>query len=120
MLFLSVGVLVILAFDVWKAFWFTDPATGAVSFGVGVGTLLLAVNTVLLGGICSAAIRCVTSWAAASTSCRGADGRAGVFLRELPQPPAHGVGVDQPVAVAFADLYVRLSLHGRRVGRQIF
>jgi hypothetical protein len=50
MLFLSVGVLVILASDVWKAFWFTDPATGAESFGVGVGTLLLAVNTVLLGG----------------------------------------------------------------------
>jgi hypothetical protein len=50
MLFLSVGVLVILAFDVWKAFWFTDPATGTESFGIGVGTLLLAVNTVLLGG----------------------------------------------------------------------
>ena len=50
MLFLSVAVLVILAFDVWGAFWFTDPATGAKSFGVGVGTLLLAVNTVLLGG----------------------------------------------------------------------
>ena len=50
MLFLSVGVLVILAFDVWKAFWFTDPATGVESFGVGLGTLLLAVNTVLLGG----------------------------------------------------------------------
>ena len=29
MLFLSAAVLLILAFDVWKAFWFTDPATGA-------------------------------------------------------------------------------------------
>ena len=50
MLFLSVAVLLVLAFDVWKAFWFTDPATGTVSFGVGVGSLLLATNTVLLGG----------------------------------------------------------------------
>jgi len=48
MLFLSVGVLAILAWDVWKAFWFTDAATGAVSFGIGVGTLVLAVNVVLL------------------------------------------------------------------------
>jgi hypothetical protein len=50
MLFLSVGVLAILAFDVYAAFWFTDSATGRVSFGVGVGTLLLAANVVLLGG----------------------------------------------------------------------
>ena len=50
MLFISAGILVILAIDVWKAFWFTDPATGAVSFGIGVGTLLLTTNVVLLGG----------------------------------------------------------------------
>ena len=50
MLFLSVFVLLILAIDVWAAFWFTDPATGAASFGVGVGTLVLATNVVLLGG----------------------------------------------------------------------
>jgi hypothetical protein len=30
--------------------WFTDPATGRVSFGMGVGTLVLAVNAVLLSG----------------------------------------------------------------------
>jgi hypothetical protein len=34
---------------VWKALWFTD-ATGAVSFGIGVGTIVLAVNVVLLSG----------------------------------------------------------------------
>ena len=34
----------------WKALWFTDPATGATSFGIGVGTLVLAANVVLLGG----------------------------------------------------------------------
>jgi len=50
MLFLSVFVLIILAFDAWKAMWFADAATGRVVFGVGVGTLVLAVNVVLLSG----------------------------------------------------------------------
>jgi hypothetical protein len=50
MLFLSMAVLAILAWDVWKAMWFTDPASGAVSFGIAVGTIVLAANTVLLGG----------------------------------------------------------------------
>jgi len=50
MLFLSVAVLLVLAFDVWKGFWFTDPTTGTVSFGIGVGSLLLATNTILLSG----------------------------------------------------------------------
>ena len=40
----------ILALDVWKAMWFPDPATGGHHFGVGVGTLVLATNVVLLGG----------------------------------------------------------------------
>ena len=50
MLFISVVVLFVLFYDVWKAFWFTDAATGRVSFGIGVGTLVLATNGVLLGG----------------------------------------------------------------------
>jgi hypothetical protein len=40
----------ILAYDVWNAVWFTDPATGTVSFGVGLGTLVLLANVILLGG----------------------------------------------------------------------
>ena len=50
MLFLSLGVLAILAVDVWKALWFTDAATGTVSFGIGLGTIVLAANAVLLSG----------------------------------------------------------------------
>jgi hypothetical protein len=50
MLFLSVFVLMILAFDAWQAMWFTDPASGRTSFGIGVGTVVLATNVVLLGG----------------------------------------------------------------------
>ena len=50
MLFISCFVLVILFLDVWKALWFRDPGTGAASFGIGVGTIVLGLNVFLLGG----------------------------------------------------------------------
>ena len=37
-----------LSYDVWLALWFTNPATGAREFGIGLGTLILGVNVVLL------------------------------------------------------------------------
>ena len=49
-LYLALAFLVILAYDAWRALWFTDPATGATELGVGVGTLVLTLNVVLLGG----------------------------------------------------------------------
>ena len=49
-LVLSVMVLAILAFDVWEATRFVDPASGIASFGIGVGTIVLATNVVLLSG----------------------------------------------------------------------
>ncbi len=47
-LYLALFFLVILALDVWRALWFPNPATGGVEFGIGIGTLVLAVNVVLL------------------------------------------------------------------------
>lgn len=49
-LFISLGFLVFLLKDVWEALWWQDPTTGRVAFGIGVGTLVLATNVVLLGG----------------------------------------------------------------------
>ncbi len=49
-LYLAVVFLCFLAYDVWKALWFTDAATGAVNFGIGTGTIVLAINVMLLGG----------------------------------------------------------------------
>jgi hypothetical protein len=49
-LYLALFFLVILAYDVWEAMWFPDPATGGRTFGVGVGTIVLFVNIVLLAG----------------------------------------------------------------------
>ena len=48
-LYLALIFIVILAYDVWTAMWFAD-ADGVRRFGIGVGTLLLALNTVLLAG----------------------------------------------------------------------
>ena len=48
MLFLSLGVLFILYTDAWQALWFKDSVTGAATFGVGVGTLVLVGNCVFL------------------------------------------------------------------------
>jgi hypothetical protein len=49
-LYLALLFLVILAHDVWKALWFTDPATDHVTFGIGLGTIVLAANLVFLTG----------------------------------------------------------------------
>ena len=49
-LFLAIIFIVFLAHDAWKAQWFTDPDTNETSWGIGVGTLVLTMNVVLLGG----------------------------------------------------------------------
>jgi hypothetical protein len=46
-MYLAVIFIFILGYDAWEALWFTD-ATGAKHFGIGVGTIVLALNVVLL------------------------------------------------------------------------
>src|SRR6201982_3881622 len=46
-LYLALVFIVILTIDVCKALWFVDPATGGNSFGIGVGTIVLAINVIL-------------------------------------------------------------------------
>lgn len=48
-LYLALIFVFILLYDAWKAMWFTDPATGNHEFGIGVGTVVLTANAVLLG-----------------------------------------------------------------------
>jgi hypothetical protein len=49
-LYAALVFLLILAHDVWKALWFADPSGDGVHFGIGVGTLVLLANVVLLSG----------------------------------------------------------------------
>ena len=48
-MYIAVLFIFILGYDAFKAMWFTD-ATGAAHFGIGVGTLVLTVNVILLAG----------------------------------------------------------------------
>jgi len=49
-LYVALVFLCFLVHDVWKAMWFVDPRTSRETFGIGLGTIVLAVNVVLLGG----------------------------------------------------------------------
>jgi hypothetical protein len=55
-MYLAVIFLFFLSWDVWKAMWFTQDAAGQayadgkLHFGIGLGTLILAVNVFLLSG----------------------------------------------------------------------
>jgi len=49
-LYLALCFILFLSYDAWNALWFTDEVTGEISFGVGVGTIVLAMNVVLLSG----------------------------------------------------------------------
>ena len=49
-LYIALFFLIFLLYDVWKALWFTNPGTGEKVFGIGTGTLVLALNVTFLGG----------------------------------------------------------------------
>lgn len=47
-LYLAIIFIFLLTWDAWNALWFLDPVSGKSHFGIGVGTLVLAVNVYLL------------------------------------------------------------------------
>ncbi|HEX5830565.1 MAG TPA: hypothetical protein VFY16_06265 [Gemmatimonadaceae bacterium] len=112
-LYISLGFLVVLAWDVVKATRFPDPVTGGPAFGIGVGTLVLAVNVVLLGGY--------------TLGCHSLRHIVGGYLDQLARRPARKAAYDcvsclnrvhmrwawaSLISVAFADLYVRMCAMG--------
>jgi hypothetical protein len=46
----AVALIAFLAHDAWKALWFDVAPGGPVEFGIGIGTLVLTINVVLLAG----------------------------------------------------------------------
>jgi hypothetical protein len=112
-LYIALLFLIILAYDAWKAFWFTDPATGTRSFGIGIGTLVLCANVVLLSGY--------------TFGCHSLRHLVGGGADQLSRVPArlstyrcvsclngrHMLWAWMSLfSVAFADLYVRLCARG--------
>lgn len=49
-LYFALIFIVLLSIDAWHALWFFDPVSGAEKFGLGVGSLVMIVNVVLIGG----------------------------------------------------------------------
>ena len=49
-LYFALLFIVLLSIDVVQGFRFNDPATGHAKFGIGVGSLVLLINVVLIGG----------------------------------------------------------------------
>ena len=46
--YLAVLFIVILSYDVWLAMWWSNPTTGQREFGIGVGTLVMLINVLLI------------------------------------------------------------------------
>jgi hypothetical protein len=111
-LYLAIPFLGILLHDVWQAMWFTD-AAGRTTFGIGVGTLILAVNVTLLGGY--------------TLGCHSLRHAVGGILDRMANRPIRKLAYDCSSClnrahlkwawtslgmVAFADLYIRLCAMG--------
>jgi hypothetical protein len=113
--FLVLAVIVIgfLLLDAWNAFWFADPAGGGTRFGIGLGSLVLTANAVLLAGY--------------TFGCHSFRHIAGGALDRLSGHPVRKAAYDcsscltrqhhlwawaSLVMVAFADIYVRLCSMG--------
>jgi hypothetical protein len=112
-LYLAIPFLFVLAWDVVKATRFPDPIKGGTEFGIGVGTIVLLANTILLGGY--------------TLGCHALRHMVGGYLDQLSRRPARKVAYDCVSAcnrghmkwawsslfmVAFADAYVRLCAMG--------
>ncbi len=112
-LYLALIFLVLLAVDVWKAMWFLDPGTGKESFGIGLGTIILAVNVTLLSGY--------------TLGCHSLRHLVGGFLDQMSSRPVRQKTYDcvsclnkkhmawawaSLCSVGFSDLYVRMCAMG--------
>ena len=105
--------LLLLAYDVWKGMWFSDPANGGTKFGIGLGTLVLLVNVTLLSGY--------------SLGCHSLRHLVGGCVDTIAGRPVRETAYRcvsafnrrhmlwawcSLISVMFADLYVRLCAHG--------
>ena len=106
--------IVLLAYDVWLALWFTDPATGPREFGIGVGTIILAVNVVAARLLhVGLPRRSATSSAAGSTRCRSR--RPATWRTRACRASTAVISCSPGAAcsrVMSSDLYVRLCSMG--------
>lgn len=112
-LYAALCFLLILLHDVWHALHFADPITGVEHFGLGVGTLVLAVNVTLLTGY--------------TLGCHSLRHIVGGHLDQLAGRPVRQAAYEcasclnrrhmywawmSLLSVAFSDIYVRMCSMG--------
>ena len=117
----AIVFVIILTYDALKAMWFPDPVTGEVSFGIGVGTLVLTLNATLLGGY--------------TLGCHSFRHLVGGFKDQLSKSPVRKKVYDcasclnrrhmnwawvSLLGVEFSDIYVRLVSMGILTDWRIF
>ena len=112
-LYLALLFLFFLGYDVWRALWFTDPVTGATEFGIGVGTLVLALNVVLLASYTLGchSLRHLVGGRLTQLSRKPVQHRSYVCVSALNRRHMLFAWLSL-VGVGFADLYVRLCSMG--------
>jgi len=119
-LYVALIFLVILGHDAWLAMWFPK-AGGGTEFGIGIGTLVLIVNVILLGGY--------------TLGCHSLRHIVGGYLDRLAKAPIRRATYDCVSClnkrhmlwawlslfwVAFSDVYVRLCATGALTDRRLF
>lgn len=112
-MYITFPFLAFLWHDAWHSYWFVDPVGGNTQFGIGVGSLLLTLNSTLLTGYV--------------LGCHSFRHRIGGHLDEIAKHPARKQLYDcssclnrahhrwawlSLFGVALADLYVRLCSMG--------
>jgi hypothetical protein len=120
-LYLALIFIFVLLYDAWKAMWFADATTGEKEFGIGVGTLVLTANALLLGTY--------------TLSCHSLRHLVGGFRDILSKRPVQRKAYNcvtclnrrhmywawmSLFSVAFADIYVRLVSMGIWTDFRIF
>ena len=116
---LAVVFIVILSIDVWKALWFVDAATGQKRFGVGVGTLVLLANVILLGGYTFGCHSLRHLAGGRRDELSHLRVKRGVRLRQLPEPATHALGVGEPVLRGVRRPLCPAVLDGHLVGLEV-
>ena len=107
-LYFAILFIFILSYDGIRALWFTAP-DGSKHFGIGVGSLVLIVNPILLGCTRSAAIRSGIWSADGKTFCRHRPSRKTAYDCVSCLNRRHMLWAwISMFFVGFADLYVRL------------
>ena len=111
-LYFALLFLLFLAHDAWESYWFSDGAGGE-RFGIGIGSLVLTINPILLGGY--------------TLGCHSLRHLVGGYLDRLAGRPVQRTAYDCVSClnrghmrwawaslfwVAFTDVYVRLCATG--------